>query len=98
MATTPARAPLVSHIFWPLRTYSSPSLVARDLIALTSEPHSGSLIENAPRISPVAIFGRKYCFCSSVPCWLIRYATMKWVLITPDTDIQPRAICSTTRA
>ena len=98
VATTPARAPLVSHIFWPLITYSSPSGVARDLMAATSEPHSGSLIENAPRISPVAIFGSSRCFCSSVPCWAIMYATMKWVLITPEIDIQPRAICSTTSA
>jgi len=29
---------------------------------------------------------------------VIMYATMKWVLITPETLIQPRAICSTTSA
>ena len=42
MATTPARAPLVSHIFWPLRTKSSPSRSARLVIAATSEPQPGS--------------------------------------------------------
>ena len=55
-------------------------------------------MEKAPRISPVAIFGRKYSFCSFVPCREIMCATMKCVLMTPDTLIQPRAICSTTRA
>ena len=98
VATTPARAPFVSHIFCPLSTKSWPSAVARVLIAATSEPHSGSLIENAPRTSPVAIFGSNRCFCSLVPCWAIMYATMKCVLITPEIDIQPRAICSTTSA
>jgi hypothetical protein len=64
-------------------------------MAATSEPSSGSDIENAPRISPVAMRGRNRCFCSSVPCWRIMYATMKCVLITPDTLIQPRASSST---
>ena len=40
------------------------------LIAATSEPQPGSDIENAPRTSPVAIFGRYFFFCSSVPCWI----------------------------
>jgi hypothetical protein len=68
------------------------------LIAETSEPHSGSLIEKAPRNSPAAMRGSSRCFCSSVPCCAIMYATMKCVLITPEIDIQPRAICSTTSA
>ena len=42
--------------------------------------------------------GRYFCFCSSVPCWMIMYATMKCVLMTPETLIQPRAISSTTSA
>ena len=67
-------------------------------IAETSEPRPGSDMEKAPRTSPTAIRGRKYSFCSSVPCWAIMWATMKWVLMMPDTDIQPRAISSTTRA
>ena len=52
--------PLVSHIFWPLIVQSapSPSRTALVLIAATSEPQPGSLIENAPRTSPVAIRGR----------------------------------------
>ena len=63
--------PLVSHIFWPVSTHSSPSRTALLRIAATSEPMPGSLIENAPRTSPVAIRGRYLCFCSSVPCWRI---------------------------
>ena len=39
-------------------------------MAETSEPSAGSDIENAPLTSPVAIFGRKWSFCSCVPCCL----------------------------
>ena len=62
--------PLVSHIFCPLMVQPSPcsSLTALVLIADTSDPRAGSLIEKAPRTSPVAIRGRYRCFCSSVPC------------------------------
>ena len=65
----PARAPFVSHIFCPVRTKSSPSASAREVIAATSDPQPGSDIENAPRTSPVAISGSSRRFCSSVPCW-----------------------------
>ena len=41
-------------------------------MAWTSEPSSGSESENAARISPVAIFGRHFCFCSSVPNFISR--------------------------
>ena len=68
------------------------------MIAATSEPQPGSDIENAPRTSPVAIRGSSRCFCSSVPCCISMYATMKWVLMMPETLIQPRAISSTTSA
>ncbi|MGX1403700.1 hypothetical protein RKD40_001313 [Streptomyces ambofaciens] len=89
---------MVSHIFWPFRTYSSPSRTALEEIAETSEPSAGSDIEKAPRMSPAAMRGRKWSFCSGVPCCLSMYATMKCVLMMPDTDIQPRAISSTHRA
>ena len=46
--------------------------VAVDLMPCTSEPHSGSDSEKAARSSPVAIFGRKRSFCSSVPNFLRR--------------------------
>ena len=59
-------------------------------MACTSEPHSGSVIENAPRISPVAIRGRNRCFCSSVPSRISMLTTMKWVLMIPEMLIQPR--------
>ena len=63
----------MTHIFWPLISHlpSSPSL-AVDLMPWTSEPTSGSDSEKAARISPVAIFGRKCCFCSSVPNFISR--------------------------
>lgn len=88
----------MSHIFWPSSTKWSPSRTAFDLMAATSEPHSGSDMENAPRTSPVAIRGRSRLFCSAEPCCEIRYATMKWVLTMPEIDIQPRDSSSTTRA
>ena len=55
-------------------------------------------MENDPRTSPVAMRGRKCRFWASVPWRVIMCATMKWVLITPDTLIHPRAISSTTSA
>jgi hypothetical protein len=59
-------------------------------IAWTSEPHSGSVIENAHLSSPVAIRGRKRSRCSSVPSRISMSAAMKCVLMMPDTLIQPR--------
>ena len=63
----------MTHIFWPLSSQlPSSSCLAVDLIPCTSEPTSGSESENAARISPVAIFGRKCSFCSSVPNFISR--------------------------
>ena len=63
----------MTHIFCPLISHSpSPTSFAVDLIPWTSEPTSGSESENAPRSSPVAIFGRYFCFCSSVPNFISR--------------------------
>ena len=63
----------MTHIFWPLSSqWPSSSLLAVALIPCTSEPTSGSDSEKAARISPVAIFGRKWSFCSSVPNFISR--------------------------
>ena len=71
--TTPERRPFVTHIFWPLSSQSPSSVFfATDLMPWTSEPTSGSDSEKAARISPVAIFGRNSCFCSSVPNFISR--------------------------
>jgi hypothetical protein len=96
--TRPARSPFVTHIFWPVTTYSSPSRIARHRMAWTSEPAPGSDIDSAARRSPVAIRGSHRAFCSSVPCFVSRYTPMKWVLRTPDSDIQPRDSSLTTSA
>ena len=71
--TTLEPRPLVTHIFCPFSSQlpSSP-FFAVDLMPWTSEPTSGSESEKAARISPVAIFGRKYSFCSSVPNFISR--------------------------
>src|SRR4051812_15526123 len=87
--TTPERKPFVTHIFWPLMSQFSPSFLAEVEMAWTSDPRPGSESEKAARISPVAIFGRKCSFCSSVPNFISRYDPMKWVLTMPDTEIQP---------
>jgi hypothetical protein len=64
---------LVTHIFWPFSSQvPSSAFFACDLIPCTSEPTSGSDNEKAARISPVAIFGRKLSFCSSVPNFISR--------------------------
>ncbi len=71
--TRPERRPLVTHIFWPLSSQSPPSTcLALPLMPWTSEPTSGSESEKAARISPVAMRGRKSCFCSSVPNFMSR--------------------------
>jgi hypothetical protein len=97
-ATTPARSPFVTHIFVPLMTYSSPSGTALLRRACESLPESGSDREKAPRISPVAMRGSHWAFCSSVPKRLTRFDTIVCVLSTPDRDIQPYASSSTRRA
>ena len=63
----------MTHIFWPLISQlPSSCFLAEVLIACTSEPSSGSDSEKAARISPVAILGRYFCFCSSVPNFISR--------------------------
>jgi hypothetical protein len=71
--TRSERRPFVTHIFWPLISQDPSSVfLAEVLIACTSEPSSGSESENAARISPVAIRGRYFCFCSSLPNFISR--------------------------
>ena len=93
--TTPDISPLVTHIFDPLISQSSPSRVADVLIAATSEPNSGSLILNAARSSPVAIAGKNFSCCSLVPNFSNRYEPMKCVLTIPLIEIHPRESSST---
>ena len=57
----------VVQTFWPLMTHSSPSSTAVVLSDARSEPEFGSLKPWHHAISPLRIFGRKSCFCSSVP-------------------------------
>ena len=88
---TPARSPFVSHVFVPDSRYESPARSARVRSEATSDPASGSVIEYAPRTSPEAIRGRSRDRCSSVPNSAIIQAAIVCVLITPESDIQPRA-------
>ena len=65
--TSEDRMPLVTHIFVPLTTHSSPSHSARQRRAPVSLPASGSESEKAARNDPSHIRGRNRCRCSSVP-------------------------------
>ena len=65
------------------------------MIAATSEPNSGSLIENAARISPLAIKGNNRSCCSTVPNFINRYEPMKCVFTIPLIEIHPRESSST---
>ena len=51
-ATMPARSPLVTHVFVPLITYSSPSRRARHEMLRVSLPASGSESDRQPRGAP----------------------------------------------
>jgi hypothetical protein len=42
--------------------------------------------------------GSQRAFCSSVPWRAISPAAIRWVLMTPESDIQPADSSSTTRA
>ena len=66
-ATMSARSPLVTHIFVPSITYSSPSRTALHERLRVSLPASDSESDRQPRISPVASRGSQCCFCASVP-------------------------------
>ncbi|MNY33762.1 hypothetical protein D3C86_1680560 [compost metagenome] len=57
----------VDQVFWPLRTYSSPSRVALLVIAAMSEPALGSDQPCAHMSVLAAMRGRNRCFCASVP-------------------------------
>ena len=65
--------PLVIQRLTPLRIQPSPSGVAFVSIPLGSEPWSGSERPKQPISSPLAIFRRYFCFCSSVPKVWIGY-------------------------
>ena len=57
------------QIFWPLRTYESPSRLAVVARFAASVPTPGSVRPNVASFSPFACGTRKRCFWSSVPHW-----------------------------
>ncbi len=92
--------PLVSHIFCAVddgsrrRPATALRLDRRDVGAQVRLRHR----ERPAHLPGPPSAAGSFAFCSGVPCWVSMYATMKWVLMTPETLIQPRAISSTTRA
>ena len=90
-AISPDRRALEIHVFDPVITRSSPSVLALVDIACRSDPPPGSVSAIVARISPVAIFGRYCRFCSSVPYSDSSFATTVCPPIAPARLIHPRA-------
>jgi hypothetical protein len=65
--TTSPTEPLPIHRFAPLSTHASPSRRALLSSATESDPGSGSVSANAPRLSTRAIAGSQRSFCASEP-------------------------------
>ena len=63
-----ATGPEVIQLFLPLTTkLPSACFMARQRIAVASEPDCGSVSANAPISRPSAMARTYFCFCSSVP-------------------------------
>mmetsp|Transcript_600 Transcript_600/g.1858 ORF Transcript_600/g.1858 Transcript_600/m.1858 type:complete len:258 (+) Transcript_600:909-1682(+) len=75
---TSAMPPFEIQILDPLMTQSSPSLTALVVTLFASEPVPGSVSANAATYSPVASFGRYFCFCSSLPKRRIPLKPIDW--------------------
>jgi len=93
--STPAAAPLVTHIFSPFSSQPSPSRSARACRLAASLPAPASESAKALRISPRAIAGNHLRFCSSDP--YLRIISVGSELCTDKviaTEASPQAICS----
>ena len=86
---------LVIQFLVPSITHSSPSRTAWVRIEAGSEPASGSLSANAGDHSPVAHFGSRRCFSSSVPKRLIGSVPSSWTIRIRAVEAQALAISST---
>ena len=94
---TEATPPLVFHFLWPLSTNSSPSRMAVVRRLPASEPEAFSDRPKAIRLSPLAIGGRYFCFCSSVPPRMIGNEPSALTAKATPTPPQARDSCSTIR-
>ena len=74
----------VVQIFWPLMIYLSPLRSARVRSEARSEPEPGSEKPWHQKMSALAVFGRKCCFCSSLPNCAITGPTI--VTLNPIGD------------
>src|SRR5712664_1568655 len=93
--STPATLPFVTQVFVPLNLYTSPSRIARACIPAASEPAAGSVRQNAPSVSPVAMRRKYFFFCASVPNSISGACTAEFV--TPsavDIAVNTRATSS----
>ena len=96
-ATIPARSPLVTHIFVPVITYSSPSRRARQRdvagvapgVGLGQREAAAQLARREPR--QPALPAARACRCR-----MIRLAAIVCVLTIPESDIHPAASSSIT--
>ena len=67
----------VVQVFCPLTTYLSPLRSARVRSEARSEPEPGSEKPWHQQMSRLAVFGRKCCFCASLPNCAITGPTMR---------------------
>ena len=68
---TSAKGELLIQFLAPLRLNPPSTVRARVTMLPGSEPWSGSVRPKQPMYSPVASFGKYFCFCSSLPNSLI---------------------------
>ena len=92
---TSAMLPLVIHILRPLRIQSSPSRRARVFIEDGSEPASGSVSPKQPMISPAAMPGSHWFFCSSEPLFQIENIASE--PCTETSERMPESAASSSR-
>ena len=83
------------QIFWPLRTYESPSRRAVDWRLPASVPTPGSVSPNVASFSPFAWGTSQRCFCSSVPhCMSVSEFSPTWTLCTTRKAVSARSSSS----
>ena len=96
---TSAFLPEVINCLAPFKTYSSPSRTARVRIAPASEPTCGSVKQNAPSHSPLAMRFKNCSFCQSLPKRSIGpHPTELVTEIMVETEPSPAAISSSATA
>src|SRR5207249_7073 len=97
--STPAALPFVTQVFVPFNLYTFPSRIARACIPAASDPAAGSVRQNAPSVSPVAMRRKYFFFCAPLPNSISGACTAEFVtLIAVDIAVNTRATSSSINA